>query len=89
MWELQCGIVQPKNYTPYETWVGNLSTHIAKCMDIQDFIWQRTRKQNTRYIMSKSLNTNCLDIFWGISIYYNELKIVLHFSLKLYNKNDN
>jgi hypothetical protein len=63
MGELQCGIVESKNRIPYETWVGNLSTHVLKCMEIQDFISQRTRKQDTKYIMSKSLNTNCLDIF--------------------------
>jgi hypothetical protein len=89
MWELQCGIVESNNCIPYQTWARNLSTHVAKCMEIQDFISQRTRKQNTRYIMSKSLNTNCLDIFQGISIRYNELKIAVYFSLELYNNNGN
>jgi hypothetical protein len=89
MWERWCRIVELKNHTPYETWARNLFAHIAKCMEIQDFIWQRTKKQNTRYIMSKSLNTNCLDIFWGISICYNELKMTIYFSLEPYNNNGN
>ncbi len=63
IWELLYIIVEQKNQTPYETWAKNLFAHIAKCMEIQDFIWQRTRKQNIRYIMSKNLNTNHLDIF--------------------------
>ncbi len=62
---------------------------VTKCLEIQDFIWQRTRKQNTRYIMSKSLNTNHLDIFWGISISYNELKMTVYFSMEPYNNNGN
>jgi hypothetical protein len=40
MWELRCEIVEPKNHIPYETWVGNLFAHVAKCMEIQDFISQ-------------------------------------------------
>jgi hypothetical protein len=40
MWELQWRIVEPKNHTPYETWARNLFAHVAKCMEIQDFIWQ-------------------------------------------------
>jgi hypothetical protein len=62
MWELWCGIVEPKNHT-HETWAGNLFAHLAKCMEIQDFIWQRKRKENIKYTMSKSSNTNRLDIF--------------------------
>jgi hypothetical protein len=81
--------VEPKNHTPYETWVGNLFAHLAKCMEIQDFIWQRKRKQNTRYTMSKSLNTNRLDIFQGISIHYNKFETTIYFSLELYNNNGN
>jgi hypothetical protein len=88
MWERWCRIVELKNHTPYETWARNFA-HIAKCMEIQDFIWQRTKKQNTRYIMSKSLNTNCLDILWGISIFYNEFKMTVYFSLEPYNNNGN
>jgi hypothetical protein len=54
MWERWYRILELKNHTPYETWAENLFAHVAKCMEIQDFIWQRTNKQNTRYIMSKS-----------------------------------
>jgi hypothetical protein len=39
--------------------------------------------------MSKSLNTNHLDIFWGISISYNELKMTVYFSMEPYNNNGN
>ncbi len=88
-WELWCKIVEPKNCTPYETWAGNLIAHIAKCMKIQDFIWQKKIKQNSRYRMSKSLNINHLDIFQGISIHYTELEMTIYFSLEMYNNNGN
>jgi hypothetical protein len=87
MLELQCRIVEPKNHTPYETWVRNLFAHVAKGMEIQDLIWKRTKKI-IKYIMLKNLNMNCLDIFQGISIHYNELKMVGYFSLEPYD-NDN
>jgi len=35
--------------------------------------------------MSKSLNTNHLDIFLGISIHYNDLETAVYFSLEPYN----
>jgi len=39
------------------------------------------------YIMSKVLNRNRLDIFWKISICYNEVKTIVYFSLESYNNN--
>ncbi len=45
MWELCCGIVESKNRISYETWIGNLFAHVAKCMQIQDFIWQVTKNK--------------------------------------------
>jgi len=56
-------MVEPKNCISYETWVGNLFAHIAKCMEIQHFIWEKNKKKKkTINIMSKGLNTNNLDI---------------------------
>jgi len=51
-WELRCEIVEPKNRTPYETWAGNLSAHVAKCMEIQNFITICSRLNASEMLIS-------------------------------------
>jgi hypothetical protein len=51
-------------------------------------LYGKEKKQITRDTMSKSLNTNHLDIFRGISIHYNELERAVYFSLEPYNNNN-
>jgi hypothetical protein len=87
-WELWCKIVEPKNHTPYETWAENLFAHIAKAWRFK-ILYGKEKNKITRHTMSKSLNTNHLDIFRGISIHYDELKTAIYFSLESYNNNSN